>query len=269
MNRLNMENKLRTALESREFEVWFQPRFRIEDSALMGAEALVRWRSPELNLVPPAEFIPLAEDTGLIIPIGEWVLRTACEECLQWQPYTDEQHPLAVSVNFSARQFAQEDLLDKTARLIREMDISPQLLELELTESLIMPNADETIEILKALKKLGLTISVDDFGTGYSSLSYLKRFPIDILKIDRSFIFDMVQATSEENHTLVTAIIAMAHKLRLEVVAEGVETEAQLAFLREHQCNYVQGYLFGEPMPAKEFQQALEAGRKNMEDFRK
>jgi diguanylate cyclase (GGDEF)-like protein len=264
-NRLHMENRLRDALEGQQFEVWFQPRFHLENGALEGAEALVRWRSPELNLVAPAEFIPLAEDTGLIIPIGEWVLRGACEECLGWQQYSDV--PLTVSVNFSARQFAQEDLLDKTAGIIREMNMRPELLELELTESLIMPNADETIDILRKLKNLGLRISIDDFGTGYSSLSYLKRFPIDILKIDRSFIFD-VEKESFEDSTLVTAIIAMAHKLKLKVVAEGVETEGQLALLRQYQCDYVQGYLFGRPMPAHKFRYALE-NNYTLVDFRR
>jgi diguanylate cyclase len=264
-NRLHMENRLRDALEGQQFEVWFQPRFYLESGILEGAEALVRWRNPELNLVAPAEFIPLAEDTGLIIPIGEWVLRNACEECLGWQQYSTT--PLAVSVNFSARQFAQEDLLDKTAGIIREMKMRPELLELELTESLIMPNADDTIEILRRLKELGLRISIDDFGTGYSSLSYLKRFPIDILKIDRSFIFD-VEKDSFEDSTLVTAIIAMAHKLKLKVVAEGVETEGQLELLRQYGCDYVQGYLFGRPMPARQFRAALENGY-TLEDFRR
>jgi diguanylate cyclase (GGDEF)-like protein len=263
-NRLHMENRLRDALETQQFEVWFQPRFHLSTGTLEGAEALVRWRSPELNLVPPAEFIPLAEDTGLIIPIGELVLRAACEYCLQWQKVSD--HPLVVSVNFSARQFAQEDLLAQTSNLIEEIKIPPALLELELTESLVMPNADETIDILHKLKSLGLSISIDDFGTGYSSLSYLKRFPIDILKIDKSFIFD-VERDSQDDSTIVTAIIAMAHKLKLKVVAEGVENEKQLNLLREYQCDYVQGYYFGRPMPAEEFQQALE-NKYSIEDFR-
>ncbi len=252
--RLNMENKLRQALEYEEFEVWYQPRFDIRNGQIVGAEALVRWRSPDFNLVPPAQFIPLAEDTGLIIPIGEWVLRTACQENLNWQRTC--QHPLHVSVNLSARQFVQEDLLSTIERMVDDLGMDPCRLELELTESLIMPNAEDTIETLQALKKLGIQISVDDFGTGYSSLSYLKRFPIDTLKIDQSFVRDISE--DDDDRALVTAIIAMAHNLKLAVVAEGVETVEQMIFLRNYECDYVQGYLFGKPMPAPEFRKLLE-----------
>lgn len=250
-SRLNMENRLRQALECHEFEVWYQPRFEMPSERIIGAEALIRWRSSEFNLVPPAQFIPLAEDTGLIIPIGEWVLKTACQESVNWQHYAD----LQVSVNLSARQFVQEDLLSSIEKLIAQIQINPHQLELELTESLIMPNAEDTIETLNALKKLGVQISIDDFGTGYSSLSYLKRFPIDILKIDQSFIAD-INATNDDC-VLVAAIIAMAHNLKLKVVAEGVETSEQLEFLKQHQCDYIQGFIFGKPMPAHDFQQLL------------
>lgn len=251
--RLNMENKLRQALEYREFEVWYQPRFEIPSGHIVGAEALIRWRSPEFSLVPPAQFIPLAEDTGLIIPIGEWVLKTACQESINWQNqgYTG----LHVSVNLSARQFIQEDLLNSIEQLIQQIQIDPHYLELELTESLIMPNAEDTIGTLRALKRLGVQISVDDFGTGYSSLSYLRRFPIDILKIDQSFIADIND--QDDDCALVTAIIAMAHNLKLKVVAEGVETQEQLEFLKQHHCDYIQGFLFSKPMPAHDFQQLL------------
>jgi len=251
--RLNMENKLRQALEYCEFEVWYQPRFEVTTRRIVGAEALIRWRSPEFNLVPPAQFIPLAEDTGLIIPIGEWVLKTACEESLNWQH--EGYVGLHVSVNLSARQFIQEDLLSSIEKLIQQIQIDPHYLELELTESLIMPNAEDTIETLHALKRLGVQISVDDFGTGYSSLSYLKRFPIDILKIDQSFVADI--NTTNDDCVLVIAIIAMAHNLRLKVVAEGVETQAQLDFLQHHQCDFIQGFLLGKPMPAHDFRQLL------------
>ncbi|GEM_PF-1128748 len=248
-NRLKLENKLRQAIEFNEFEVWYQPRFDLNNGQLVSAEALIRWRSPEQKLVPPAQFIPLAEDTGLIIPIGEKVLRAACENNLLWQH--PQQSPVEVSVNLSARQFVQEDLLSKIDKLCKETGMKPELLELELTESLIMPKASDTIETLRALKETGVKISVDDFGTGYSSLSYLKRFPIDILKIDQSFIYDI--GMDSDDTTLVTAIIAMAHKLNLKVVAEGVETQQQLDFLRLHQCDYVQGFLLGKPIPAKAF----------------
>ncbi len=252
--RLNMENKLRQALEYDEFEVWYQPRFDVNSKCIVGAEALIRWQSPEFSLVSPGQFIPVAEDTGLIIPIGEWVLRTACQESLSWQ---QNGHPaVEVSVNLSARQFVQEDLLSNIESIMGEIGIDPHHLELELTESLIMPNAEETIETLCALKTLGIQLSVDDFGTGYSSLSYLKRFPIDILKIDQSFVQDIHEEDTED-HALVTAIIAMAHNLKLTVVAEGVETEYQWEFLKRHHCDYAQGFLFGRPMPAKIFRTFL------------
>ncbi|MEM7018640.1 MAG: EAL domain-containing protein [Pseudomonadota bacterium] len=252
-DRLTMENKLRHALEYDELEVWYQPRFDLKQDRIVGAEALVRWQSPEFDLVPPAEFIPLAEDTGLIVPIGEWVLRRACSDSLRW--LQDSDVPLHVSVNLSARQFAQEDLLPKVSDILLETGIQPGCLELELTESLIMPNAEETIETLGALKEMGVQISVDDFGTGYSSLSYLKRLPIDILKIDQSFIADLGE--DSDDTALVTAIIAMAHKLKLTVVAEGVETQAQVDFLGQHLCDYAQGYLFGKPMRGSAFEEFL------------
>lgn len=253
VSRLRMENKLRQALEQDEFDVWYQPRYEMPSHKIVGAEALLRWHSPELKSVPPSEFIPLAEDIGLIVPLGEWVLRKACEENCFWQ--TLDCPPIHVSVNLSARQFIQEDLLSTIANVIDETDMNPQRLELELTESLIMPNAEDTIETLRGLKKLGIQISMDDFGTGYSSLSYLKRFPIDTVKIDQSFIRDIHEDIDDK--ALVTAIIAMAHSLKLGVVAEGVETTQQLEFLNQYQCDYVQGYLFGRPMPAQQFRELL------------
>ncbi|MEK7989737.1 MAG: EAL domain-containing protein [Thiotrichaceae bacterium] len=254
VSRLRMENKLRQALEQNEFDVWYQPRYAMPSHKIVGAEALLRWHSPELKSVPPSEFIPLAEDIGLIVPLGEWVLRRACEENCFWRTM-DDCPPLHVSVNLSARQFVQEDLLSTIANVIEETQMNPERLELELTESLIMPNAEDTIETLRGLKKLGIQISMDDFGTGYSSLSYLKRFPIDTVKIDQSFIRDIHEDMDDK--ALVTAIIAMAHSLKLGVVAEGVETTEQLDFLNQYQCDYVQGYLFGRPMPAEQFRELL------------
>jgi len=252
-NRLRMENQLRQALHSGEFEVWYQPRFQLSDGKLVGAEALVRWRSPDLALISPAEFIPLAEDTGLIVPIGEWVLQAACADCHAWQqPGRD---PLPVSVNLSARQFAQEDLLDKIGQLLKQTRLEPGLLELELTETLIMPNAEETVRTLRKLKEMNTKISIDDFGTGYSSLSYLQQFPIDILKIDQSFLLE-VRETHRES-ALVSAIISMAHNLNLQVVAEGVETQVQFEFLQKHHCDQVQGYLFGKPVPSQIYREVL------------
>jgi len=259
--RLEMENKLRQALEQGEFEVWYQPKVSMKTQEIIGAEALVRWHSPELNLVSPSQFIPLAEDTGLIVPIGEWVLRTACQESKHWQH--NGQNPLHISVNLSARQFSKEDLLSSIEYIVNEFDMNPHNLELELTESLIMPNAEDSIETLQALKKQGVQISIDDFGTGYSSLSYLKRFPIDVLKIDRTFIRDVT--TDLNNRALVAAIIAMAHNLNIEVVAEGVETQEQLGFLREHQCDYLQGFLFSKPIPAQKFRMLLKNWKNTFE----
>ncbi len=252
-HRLHMENRLRQAIEKDEFEVWYQPRFALQTQTMVSAEALIRWRSPEFNVISPAQFIPLAEDTGLIMPIGEWVLRRACHDCQQWR----QQNPdIKVSVNLSARQFADEDLINKVANIIQETALPADALELELTESLIMPKAEDTIDSLHALKNLGVQLSVDDFGTGYSSLSYLKRFPIDILKIDQSFIHDI--GNGSDDMTLVSAIIAMAHKLNLQVVAEGVEQPLQLDFLRMHECDFAQGYLFSKPLPVALFQSLLQ-----------
>jgi EAL domain-containing protein (putative c-di-GMP-specific phosphodiesterase class I) len=212
-------------------------------------EALVRWQHPTNGLIPPMQFIPLAEETGLIVPIGEWVLRTACARNKSWQ----EQGlpPLCISVNLSARQFAYENLLQDVARALNETGLDAAFLELEITESMVMHDPEHAIELLNNLKAMGISISIDDFGTGYSSLSYLKRFPIDSLKIDRSFIKDL---PLDGNDAAITqAIIAMAHGLKLKVIAEGTETGEQLSFLRAHECDEMQGYYFSKPLPEREF----------------
>jgi EAL domain-containing protein (putative c-di-GMP-specific phosphodiesterase class I) len=257
LERLTLEADLRRAVENEELVLHYQPQIDFANQQIVGAEALVRWQHPKLGLLPPAEFIPMAEDTGLILPIGDWVLRTACNQAALWE------HAglgnLRVAVNVSARQFQQKNFLERVAQIVDETAISPSSLELEITESSIMPNAAQVVVLLSELKHMGVRIAIDDFGIGYSSLGYLKRLPIDRLKIDRTFVSD---ATSDpDDAAIVMAIITLAHSLRLKVMAEGVETEEQLRFLQLLKCDEGQGYLFGKPMPADLFlTAATEAG---------
>jgi EAL domain-containing protein (putative c-di-GMP-specific phosphodiesterase class I) len=245
--RLALETNLRRAIQNEEFLVHYQPRVSVDSLLITGVEALVRWQHPQLGLVPPSEFIPLAEDTGLIVPIGEWVLRTAC---LQGRRWTDQGFaPIAIAVNISARQFHDQDLSQTVIRILEETGLSPKYLELELTESSIMQNAEFAAGMLSRLKSMGINISIDDFGTGFSSLASLKRMPIDALKIDKSFVMD---ATSDpDDAALVMAIITLGHNLRLKVIAEGVETEDQLRFLQLLRCDEIQGDFFSKPLPAE------------------
>jgi len=256
--RLTLENSLRRALERREFVVHYQPQVSLNTGQIVGMEALVRWRHPELGLVAPMKFIPVAEETGLIVPIGEWVLQMACAQNKAWQEAGFP--PLRVTVNLSARFFRRKDLMETVARILKETGLDPDYLELELTEGTTMENAEATIRTLHELKEMGVHLSIDDFGTGYSSLSYLKRFPLATLKIDRLFVQDIT--TSSDGAVITLAIIAMAHSLGLKVIAEGVETEEQLAFLRAHRCDEMQGYLFSRPIPAEAFTQLLREGRR-------
>ncbi|MGN6651214.1 sensor domain-containing protein [Trinickia sp.] len=243
--RLNLERRLRRALRDSEFLLHYQPQVDIETGQIVGMEALVRWLDPEVGLVPPSAFIPVAEESGLIGPLSEWVLREACRQNKAWQ---DEGLPPArVSVNLSARQFQQRDIAKLVMSILEETGLEPQYLELELTESTIMRNAEEAVTMLAELHALGIGLAIDDFGTGYSSLSYLKRFPVDRLKIDRSFVSDI--GASSDDETITSAIIALAHSLQLQVIAEGVETAAQLDFLKERACNEMQGFFFARPMP--------------------
>jgi diguanylate cyclase (GGDEF)-like protein len=253
LKRLTLENDLRRALERDEFEVHYQPLVDISTAEVIGMEALVRWQHPELGFLSPAEFIPLAEETGLIVPLGEWVLRAACAQCNAW--HADGLAPLTVAVNLSAHQFQQQNLSELVVRVLRETGLSPRSLELELTESSIMKNAESAVKTLGELKEMGVSIAVDDFGTGYSSLGYLKRLPIDKLKIDQTFVRDVT--TDPNDASLVMAIIALAHNLRLKVLAEGVETEEQLRFLHLLRCDEWQGYLYSTPLPAEAFKQLL------------
>jgi diguanylate cyclase (GGDEF)-like protein len=253
MKRLTLENSLRRALERSEFEVYYQPVLDINTRKIVGMESLLRWHHPELGLVQPAEFIPLAEDTGMIVPIGEWVLRTSCGQSKSWQEAGFA--PLSLAVNLSARQFQQQNLAEVVVRILQETGLNAHDLELELTESSIMKNAESAVRTLGELKAMGVKIAIDDFGTGYSSLGYLKRLPIDTLKIDRSFVCDVT--TDPDDAALVMAIITLAHNLRLKVIAEGVDTEEQLKFLHLLRCDEWQGYLFSRPLPVEAFEDLL------------
>lgn len=252
---LELETALRYALQRDELRVYYQPQVDLRLNRVVGAEALVRWQHPERGLVSPSEFIPLAEETNLIVPLSEWVLRTACETAKTWQVMG--RALIRIAVNLSVRQLSQPDLVEKVAQILVETGLSADCLELEITESMVMQDAERAIQTLNALKGLGLRIALDDFGTGYSSLSQLRRFNFDTLKIDQSFIRDVTGST--DNSAITLAIIEMGHHLNCKVVAEGVETEAELAFLLEHNCDEMQGYLFSRPLPRAEFEQWLDA----------
>src|ERR1700730_7895000 len=244
VERLTLENGLRLALDKKELFLMYQPQMNIATGKISELEALLRWQHPVLGLVPPDKFIRIAENSGLIVPIGEWVLRTACSQARRWQ---DEGLPaVAVAINVSAVQFRQQGFCELIRRVLRETGLAPHYLELELTESLLLGNADVTLSVLQELKAMGLTLAIDDFGTGYSSFSYLKRFPVSKLKIDRSFV--RAVALNPDDAAITTAVISMAKSLNLKVIAEGVEDEAQMSFLRAHQCDEIQGYYFSKPL---------------------
>jgi PAS domain S-box/diguanylate cyclase (GGDEF) domain len=251
-----LENSLRRALERDELEIDYQPQVDIETGRVSGMEALLRWRHPEKGLIMPSDFIPVAEETGLIVPIGEWVLRHACAQNVAWQKSGFA--PMRMAVNISARQLRLRTLAETVAEILDETGLDADWLELELTETMMMRSTEDIIGILRQLKSIGVFLSIDDFGTGYSSLSYLKRFPVDTIKIDRSFIQGV--DSDFDNAAISKAIIALAHSLRLKVIAEGVETEKQLSFLREHQCCDAQGYYFSRPMPATAITELLQKG---------
>lgn len=258
--RLSLEADLRHAIDNDEFELYYQPKVIASSQHVFGVEALIRWDRPGVGLVSPLEFIPVLEETGLILQVGQWVIETACKQCKAW--LESDLGAIKVAVNLSARQFHQQDLECIISNAVSKSGISAEMLELEITETMLMEDGDNSVETLNRLKKMGLSISIDDFGTGYSSLSYLKRFPIDTLKIDQSFIRDI--STDPNDAAITTAIIALAHNLKLNVIAEGVETQDGLTFLRDNGCDQIQGYLFSKPLPADDFYQWLKQHRKQL-----
>ncbi|HRH76772.1 MAG TPA: EAL domain-containing protein, partial [Cellvibrionaceae bacterium] len=244
--RVNLEHHLREAISENQFTLAFQPKVNLASGRIVGCEALLRWRHPKLGAVSPDQFIPIAEDSGLIVPIGDWVLRTACRQAKAWSD-SSQKHP-CIAVNISARQFLQQDVASWVIRTLEETGLPPEQLELEFTESLIAKDVKKVIATFDQLRAIGVKLSIDDFGTGYSSLSYLKRFPVDTLKIDQSFVRDML--TDPEDAAIVRAVISLAHSLEFKVIAEGVETEAHNAFLLQNECDEIQGYYFSKPLPA-------------------
>jgi len=249
LERVSLESELHQALKLEQFELFYQPKVDTASGDIHSAEALIRWRHPQRGLIQPVEFIPLAEECGLIHEIGAWVLREACRQCAVWQ--RAGQPPLRVAVNVAASQFRRGDLFEVVRGALQKAQLDPRFLEIELTESAVMTNPEDSAAILEQLSRMGVLVSVDDFGTGYSSMSYLRRFPIDKLKIDRSFIAELT--TRADDASIVQAIVSLAHGLRLKVVAEGVETLEQLKFLQSVGCDQYQGYHFSEPLPATEF----------------
>ncbi|MGB5339084.1 MAG: EAL domain-containing protein, partial [Gammaproteobacteria bacterium] len=253
---MKLESDLRRAVEDEQFELYYQPKVDLVSGKITGMEALLRWHHPEVGMIPPDEFIPITEATGLITVIGKWVIRTACNQIRAWDDagYKD----ITISINLSAVQFRQDDLLQQISEILDETGVAPHRLELEITENTIMDDIESATTTLRELHKTGVQISIDDFGTGYSSLSYLKRFPINTVKIDRAFIRDIT--TDTHDAAIVRAVMTMAHNMGLRVVAEGIETVAQLDYLRELQCDEIQGYLFSPPVPYREAETMLEDG---------
>jgi diguanylate cyclase (GGDEF)-like protein len=256
--RLLEATQLRQALAREEFVLHYQPQLHVGSGAIVGAEALLRWQHPEHGLLPPARFVGALEDLGLMSDVGNWVLRTACRQCVEWQ--RAGLPPIRMAVNLSARQFSSGDIVRSVAEVLLETGLDPQWLELELTESLILDNSERVITAMNDLKKMGVRLSLDDFGTGYSSLSYLRRFPVDRLKIDRSFIRDITSDAGCAD--IVRSILALSQKLGIAVIAEGVENEAQLGYLRRQGCAEVQGFLYSRPVPAADMTELLRADRR-------
>ena len=255
--RLDLELALRRALDNNEFVLYYQPKVNLSSGRISGAEALLRWNRPGYGLVYPAEFIPVMEETGLIVRAGAWIIDEACRQMAQWS--SEGVGDLRVAVNVSSRQFVEGDLEADVRAAIARHNADPALLELELTESALMSNAEHTIGVLTNLKQLGIKVAIDDFGTGYSSLAYLKRFPIDKLKIDIAFVRDIT--VNPDDAAIALAIISMAHSMKMTVIAEGVETRAQMAYLRRYRCDEIQGFHFSRPLPAREMGQMLISNR--------
>ena len=254
VERQALERSLRGALDRREFVLYYQPKIDLQSGVMIGAEALLRWRHPERGLVPPLQFVPVAEDCGLIVPIGQWVLREACNQARLWQ--VAGLAPVPVAVNISAIEFRNQGFLEVVGRILADTRLEPRFLELELTESVLMESAGATADVLRELKAMGLRLTVDDFGTGYSSLSYLTQFPIDALKVDQSFVREITR--EGQGSPIITAVISMGKSLNHRVIAEGVETREQLAFLQAQRCEEGQGFHFSRPLQADHFATLLD-----------
>lgn len=248
-DRVEMETDLNNALTRNELHLVYQPKYDLIERKLVGMEALIRWQHPTQGMIGPSQFIPLAEETGLILPMGGWVLHEACRQFVNW--LHDDNREIKLAVNLSARQFLHPGLVKQIESVLKDTAIPARNLELEITESMVMANIEKAITTMEELRGLGISLAIDDFGTGYSSLSYLKRFPIDTLKIDRSFVRDITK--NPQDDAIVSVIISLARSLKLNVIAEGIETEEQLQFLTQSHCTQGQGYLLGRPMPADEF----------------
>ena len=250
-----IEGGLRVALDRQELSLHYQPKVDLRTGAIVGVEALLRWQHPDRGFIPPAQFVPIAEDSGLILPIGRWVLREACRQSRAW--LDAGLPPMPMAVNISAIEFRSQDFIDSIRTVLQETKLEPQCLELELTESVLMKYAESTVSMLKALKSIGVQLAVDDFGTGYSSLSYLSQFPVDSLKVDQSFVQEI--SSKANDAVIVSAVISMGNSLKKRVIAEGVETREQLEFLTTAGCEEAQGYYFSAPMVAEQFAALLEA----------
>jgi diguanylate cyclase (GGDEF)-like protein/PAS domain S-box-containing protein len=255
-----IEGSLRVALERNEFSLHYQPKMDLGSGTIIGVEALLRWRHPERGFIPPAQFVPIAEDTGLILPIGKWVLREACRQARAW--IDAGLQPVQIAVNISAVEFRSKDFVETVRTILNETKLDPRWLELELTETVLMKHAESTVAMLKSLKEIGVQLTVDDFGTGYSSLSYLRQFPVDALKVDQSFVHEI--SSRSDDAVIVSAVISMGNSLKKRVIAEGVETREQLDFLTAEGCEEAQGYFFNRPMVADQFAKLLEAGVSHM-----
>jgi diguanylate cyclase (GGDEF)-like protein len=254
--RLQLEADLREAIQHQEFELYYQPIISLKTGRIAGFESLVRWQSSKRGFTSPGEFIPIAEETGLIIPLGKWILQEACRQMCLWQQQFTNYPSLLISVNLSGRQFSQPNLVEQIAEILKTTGLDKKSLKLEITESMVMDDVENTIILLHQLKELGLQLSIDDFGTGFSSFSYLHRFPMDALKVDRSFVSNM--SHSQKNREIVSTIIMLAHQLGMEVVAEGIETEIEMKTLQNLACEYGQGYFFSKPVPAEVATKILE-----------
>ncbi|OGO79274.1 MAG: hypothetical protein A2Y23_01500 [Clostridiales bacterium GWB2_37_7] len=250
---IELDNYMHHALEKNEFVLHYQPQVDITTGRIVGTEALIRWNNPKLGIISPAKFIPLAEENGLILPIGDWVLKTACAQNKKWMELGYD--PIYISVNISALQIHQSDFVDKISQVLYETQMEAKYLELEITESIAMEDTETRIKILEVLRNMGVRIAIDDFGTGYSSLSYLRRFQLTSLKIDQSFTRELV--SNEKDAAIVSTIIAIGQNLNLKIIAEGVETQEQLEFLRKKKCDNIQGYLYSRPVSSDELEKLL------------